>query len=203
MSRETTIRNMKDLSKNFLIWRGTRGHLPSEHLRFIDMGAETPKSWAIPEAHIANWASTIVYYIIPSLRSVKYPDCITVEKGMLSRATIPVQFGELIGPGMANTDPECSQFWDLQLNLLLGKGFILAFWTNSSSPLKTQLKHHIVWEAFPNCPRYCWQYAHRTLYYTSVTAVFLNERGVLPLKGHMANVWRHFWLTWLEDAASV
>lgn len=120
------------------------------------------------------------------------------------QSNVHVQFGELIGPGMAGTDPECSQFWDLQLNLLMGKGFILAFKTNSCLRLKSQLKYHIVWEAFSNVPRYHWLCPHHPgLYNTSVTAMVLNLGVVLPLRGHTTNVWRHFWRVWLEVATSI
>lgn len=88
MSREIIIRNMKDLLKNFLIWRGIRGYLLSEYFCFIDMGVEIFKSWVIFEVYIVNWVSIIVYYIILFFRSVKYLDCITVEKGMFSRVII-------------------------------------------------------------------------------------------------------------------
>lgn len=64
------------------------------------------------------------------------------REGKAWGSSVHVQFGELIGPGMVSTDLECSQFWDLQLKLLMGKGFILAFWIYSCPPLKPQLEHH-------------------------------------------------------------
>ena len=52
----------------------------------------------------------MIYHSILSLSTAKCPGRVTVEKGKHSRVTVPVQFGELIGPGMAGSDPECSQF---------------------------------------------------------------------------------------------
>ena len=101
------------------------------------------------------------------------------REGKAWESSVHVQFGELTGPGMVSTSHECSQFWDLQLNLLMGKGFILAFWTYSCPPLKPQLtraSHHIVWEAFTNVPRYHWPWPHHPwLCNTSVRVVVLNK----------------------------
>lgn len=60
MSRETAVKNKKYLSKN-LIWRGSGGQTLIEHLHFIDMGTETPKSLMISQDHIASdWTCTII-----------------------------------------------------------------------------------------------------------------------------------------------